>query len=178
VLNRLLAAIKLNFTLMGAAVGLMLRPLVEMVDLFGLADKLIDAKQGTRGDILSKFFSSKKGEYEKMFGDLSSAVVGQGKEIISGKAPKEVLPPQKDAFISKDGRVTPILDSDNVMAFQGAMPSRGGSNINVTLGNVNVTVTEGNARKAGENFANGVNDQLSKMLRNMLYRQGELRGAF
>lgn len=64
-----------------------------------------------------------------------------------------------DALITKRGDVVRLNPEDNVLAFKGGMPG-GAAQVTVNVEGVNVRVTEGNARVAGEEFGEGLLAQL------------------
>ena len=78
-----------------------------------------------------------------------------------------------DAIITKDGKVIHTDPQDNIIATKNLSGAGGRSvNLSMNFGNFNFTVTEGNARNAGANFANGLQGQIKNILLDNLVMAG------
>jgi len=108
---------------------------------------LLHERQAVQGEALKKSWGRLFGIEEK----VPSPIVNPG----------SVLPSYgygvKDAIITKRGEVVRVDPNDTIMAAKD--PGRFGGNLEV---NVNLYVTEGDARNAGTEFASGFEDQLRR----------------
>jgi hypothetical protein len=82
----------------------------------------------------------------------------------------------KDAIIKPDGSIIKTDPKDTIMALKEPNKSfanmRGGQDVSISFGGININVTEGNAKSAGENFASGMENKL----RQIFLDQATVRG--
>lgn len=135
--------------IIGTTVGEALRLLLGNINavLTGFKNLIKFAKGDLSfGEIAGEFGSGVKNTGKRFF--------ESGKNVLSSTG--LIGNQQDDAFISKNGQVTPLNPNDNLIAFKGSTPGGGaGSNISIDMGGITVMVTEGDARRAGEEFADG-----------------------
>ena len=133
--------------------------LIEALKTMGDAEKYADVER--RMDIMNAMMAEKWGglgkSWEKMWAEdkekAAPPIVGAG-----GVLPYGNYAPVKDAIITKRGEVVRVDPNDTIMATRDP-GGFGGGNMEV---NVNLYVTEGNARNAGTEFASGLEDQLRR----------------
>lgn len=101
--------------------------------------------------------------------DAAKKTGGEIKGLATGKKSDSIK--VDDAIITKDGKVIKTNPQDNIIATKG---TPGGNSIEINMGGIAVTVTEGNARQAGENLADGMMDKLRISLRNEMLTEGSI----
>jgi hypothetical protein len=94
---------------------------------------------------------------------------GDVAELATGERPE--FAKVDDAIITKEGKIIKTNPQDNIIATKGGA---GGNQIEINMGGIAVTVTEGNARQAGENLADGMMDRIRVSLRNELLTEGSI----
>lgn len=114
------------------------------------------------------FLSKLGGAYLKGAVSASPAALGvrAATSLIGSGKRREV----EDVIITKRGEVIETSPQDTIAAFKGS-PS-GVSEINVNFPGINVNVTEGNARQAGENLARGLEEGIRTILLDNMVSRG------
>jgi hypothetical protein len=140
--------------------------------IFGI-QALIEVAKGTPWDQIGKMATDLASAQGARWSNIGKGYQSLGKDVMNqlapitgiggkeGRAtpkPGEYIPYKvQDALITKDGKVIKFDPADNIMASKG-------NGAHVSIGDIHITVTEGNARQAGVNFANGVYDQIRRQL--------------
>ena len=150
-------AMKSVAEIMGNVVGTAIKGLITIVDI--LVDSLT---------FLFNILSGK--DIGKEWNNLSGNVQNSIKNLTSSGQPSTKV---NDAIITKDGKVIHTDPQDNIIATKNLSGAGGRSvNLSMNFGNFNFTVTEGNARNAGANFANGLQGQIKNILLDNLVMAG------
>lgn len=103
-------------------------------------------------------------EFNDLFGDYINRTMKTGREGVEGV--KGLFTGDK-----KELPAEPPKPPINVTPIKMRLPSTGDSratNIHVDMGNMNITVTEGNAKEAGRNFGREVYDTIRQQLNNSM----------
>lgn len=155
---------------LGVALNIAIDAVVILIGLLELLFDLLDPSK--RADAFKKFGERFKEDI------LQGATAGTIEKIIEDfKAEKGIfatipIPGSEnvdDVIITKTGRVLKTSPEDTIIATKGGVPGAGGGPVvNMTFGDVNLTVTEGNAQTAGENFINGIERGVRNSLLNSL----------
>jgi len=145
-------------TIVGSNIKLLILGLQTTLKLMTALFKVIqDPKKA--GDIASGALDDLASLYKTFGTDVFDAVKKTGGEIGNTIKGESV----QDAIITKDGKVIRTSPEDNIIATKG-MPGSQKVEINLSMAGANFSVTEGNARSAGENFGSGLIDKIKDAL--------------
>lgn len=166
----------------GTSVGIAVKAFIVQVKLLIdsltlLFDLLTKPKEFKK--TLSEFFKGAGKDLKKFTDDVIRGVTTSGGKIVDiakgGKKPKKV----KDLIITKSGQTFETSPDDNIIATKNNIgdigsPSGAGKKIDISLniGDINLNVTEGNARQAGSNFASGMMEKIKTGLLDQVVLQG------
>jgi hypothetical protein len=140
------------FKVLGDVVGRVLVPVFvtltqSLKGIFKLLTGIFDLISGAKG------FSEIGNELKEFFKGAGSKI----KESVIKSVTAD------DALIKKDGTVVKLNPLDNVLATKGN-PLAGKGGVSLQVGDINMNVTEGSAKRAGENFATGMMNKLKDNL--------------
>lgn len=120
---------------------------------FGLGEGGIFAKSGAIGQLLS----GKSG-----LAGMANEAINRASQFTGSNSALGPTYTLDDGLVTDKGDVVKFNPNDNILAFQDKLP--GGDTIEVNMGGVYVSVTEGNAYNAGQNFANGLQEELRQLI--------------
>ena len=129
------------------ALDLIVTSLVAIAQLGNVLDKVF------KGDWIGAFDEVKK--IGGTFSGFGKRTAENGNAINAGVS--SIVNPEKvhDGIITKNGKVIHTDSDDNIFASK-TLPGKGKSTPNVNIGPFYISVTEGDAEKAGRNFGNGL----------------------
>jgi hypothetical protein len=146
---------------LAASIKLMLLPLKLLMKFLGGLKDMVEGKID-----FGEFLDSLKDEAWESLKEVGSGIVEGGKKTIgTGKKVFNKITGKEekvdDAIIKPDGTIIRTNPLDTIMAVKNPEKSMGGSK-QLSIGDmtINLNVTEGNAKEAGINFANGLGQQI------------------
>jgi len=103
--------------------------------------------------------------------DIAGNYLGRGKTIFNAVTQKQSK--VEDAIVKSDGSIIHTSPSDTIIATKNTpmvnpgMGGAGGAPVSIgsIVGQIILSVTEGNAKNAGQNFADGLSDKIRAILR-------------
>jgi len=141
--------------------------IAELMLLFDLMDP--SKREGAFkrfGEAMNKAIT--QGGTAGMFNQIKQET-GTGKGAFArGQMPQEY----QDVIITKKGDIIRTSPEDMIMATKGGLPG-GGPSVSVTVGDIHVTTTEGDAKQAGINFMEGIEQTVRNSLLNSLASEAQ-----
>lgn len=183
ILTRLTPAMEILGKIIGTAIITPLRIMMMVLNnILGLFSDLLDmsAKKMSKEDFFKKFsegFKKNVGEIEDIFKGIGETFKNENKETNKQETPKKTFTKDietKDAIIKPNGQIIRPDPSDTIITTKN--PGKiNNNNKNIVLNmsnNYNITTTEGNAKKTGENIAIGLMEKIRMGLENEYVLQG------